>query len=247
MSTLKVVALFVVGLFLALLTFPTAFFISAALGYVFGIIAIVIGTWLVARRAGRMLPLVLGVVLAVIAIVSLGATAAVHIGLYAVGKGLEEVTKTKHVSASTGQTITVDNWKITVLGAKEAKYLREGEDYYSAKEGVKAIIVTIRIENAGKDIESLSEIWSLILVTNTNKSYERSYKWDLELLWEAEVTGKVKASAVKYRELDLLADLAPGTLVEGDILFVIPENEYPVKLYFKVGIVGPTVIEVKLS
>jgi len=42
-STAKVVVLFVVGLLLAVLVFPVAFFVSAALGYVFGVIALAIG------------------------------------------------------------------------------------------------------------------------------------------------------------------------------------------------------------
>jgi hypothetical protein len=42
-STAKVVILFVVGLLLAVLVFPVAFFVSAALGYVFGVIALAIG------------------------------------------------------------------------------------------------------------------------------------------------------------------------------------------------------------
>jgi type IV secretory pathway TrbD component len=57
-STAKVVVLFVVGLLLAVLVFPVAFFVSAALGYIFGVIALVVGVWLAVKRAGKTLPLV---------------------------------------------------------------------------------------------------------------------------------------------------------------------------------------------
>ena len=43
MSTTRVAILFVIGLLLAVLVFPVAFFVSAALGYVFGVIALAIG------------------------------------------------------------------------------------------------------------------------------------------------------------------------------------------------------------
>jgi energy-converting hydrogenase Eha subunit B len=70
-STAKVIALFVVGLLLAALVFPVAFFASAALGYIFGVIALAIGVWLAVKRAGKTLPLVLGIVLAVITLKSI--------------------------------------------------------------------------------------------------------------------------------------------------------------------------------
>ena len=60
MSTAKAVVLFIVGLLLAILVFPVAFFASAAFGYIFGVIALIIGVWLVAflfRGAEKLAPL----------------------------------------------------------------------------------------------------------------------------------------------------------------------------------------------
>jgi hypothetical protein len=39
-----------------------------------------------------------------------------------------------------GQTVTVGNWEITVLGVKEAKYLKSDNGYYAANEGQKAVV-----------------------------------------------------------------------------------------------------------
>ena len=63
------------------------------------------------------------------------------------------------------------NWEITVLGVKEAKYLKSDDSYYAANEGQKAVVVTLRIRNIGKETKT-SDIWDFIIVTNANKSYE---------------------------------------------------------------------------
>jgi len=65
-GTGKSILLFVLGLFLAILVFPVAFFASAFLGYVLGFIAIILAAVLIAKRGGRNLPLVLGVVLLIL-------------------------------------------------------------------------------------------------------------------------------------------------------------------------------------
>jgi hypothetical protein len=247
MSTAKVVVLFVVGLLLTVLVFPVAFFVSAALGYIFGVIALAIGVWLVVKRAGKTLPLVLGIVLAVIAVISIAGTAFIHMTVYGVSKAVEEATKTKYVSGVIGKAITVGDWEITVLDVKEAKYLKSGDSYYAAEEGQKAIIVTLRIRNIGKETRSASDIWSFVLVTNVNKSYESKTVFGFKLLWSSDVTKDVEASAVTVNTLNTFTSIAPGTQIEGDILFAIPQNEEPQKLHFKVGIIGPTEVTVTLK
>lgn len=252
MSTAKVIALFVVGLLLAALVFPVAFFASAALGYIFGVIALAIGVWLAVKRAGKTLPLVLGIVLAVIAVISITGTAFVHMTVYSVSKAveettkaIEETTKTKYVSGVIGQAVTVGNWEITVLNVKEAKYLKSGDIYYAAEEGQKAVIATLRIMNIGKETRSVSDLWSFTLVTNVNKSYATVFGYKIISPWN--ITDEVKASATTVNKLDMFGSLAPGTYTEGDILFTIPQNETPQKLHFKVGIVGPTEVSITLT
>jgi len=244
-STAKVIALFVVGLLLAALVFPAAFFASAALGYIFGVIALAIGVWLAVKRAGKTLPLVLGIVLAVIAVISITGTAFVHMTVYSVSKAVEETTKTKYASGVIGQAVTVGNWEITVLNVKEAKYLKSGDIYYAAEEGQKAVIATLRIMNIGKETRSVSDLWSFTLVTNVNKSYATVFGYKIISPWN--ITDEVKASATTVNKLDMFGSLAPGTYTEGDILFTIPQNETPQKLHFKVGIVGPTEVSITLT
>ena len=144
-----------------------------------------------------------------------------------------------------GQPITAGSWEITILNIKESKYLKMEETYFATKEEQKAVIVTIRIRNIGKEVSSASDVWSFILVTNVNKSYEDVTVYRFNLLWS--VGEEVKAEAVKVRELNRFQSLAPGTYIEGDILFDIPQNEIPLKLFFKVGVIGPTQVEVTLS
>jgi hypothetical protein len=247
MSTAKVVVLFVVGLLLAVLVFPVAFFVSAALGYIFGVIALAIGVWLVVKRAGKTLPLVLGIVLAVIAVISIAGTAFIHMTVYSVSKAVEEATKTKYVSGVIGKAVTVGDWEITVLGVKVAKYFKSGDSYYAAEEGQKAVVVTLRIKNIGKETKTLSDVWSFVLVTNANKSYESKTVFGFKLLLPYDVTKEVEASAVTVNALNTFASIAPGTQIEGDILFAIPQNEEPQKLHFKVGIIGPTEVTVTLK
>ena len=245
MSTARIVILFVIGLLLTLLVFPVAFFVSAALGYVFGVIALAIGVWLAVKRAGRTLPLVLGVVLVAIAIISIAGTAFIHMAAYSVSKAVEEAVETKYVFGVIGQTVTVGDWEITVLGVKEAKYLKRDDSYYAAKEGQKAVVVTLRIKNIGKETKT-PDIWKFVIVTNANKSYgdEPVYSFKYLLSWD--VTEEVKRSAVTVNMLRTFASIAPGTQMEGDILFAIPQNEEPQKLHFKVGIIGSTEVIITL-
>jgi hypothetical protein len=241
MSTAKVVVLFIIGLLLAVLVFPVAFFVSAALGYVFGVIALTIGVWLAVKRAGKTLPLVLGIVLVMIAVISIAGTAFIHMAAYSVSKAVE----TKYVSGVVGRAVTVGNWEVTVLGVKEAKYLKSGDSYYAAEEGQKAIVVTLRIRNIGKETKT-PDIWNFVMVTNANKSYEDKPVYSFKYLLSWDVTEEVKRNAVTVNMLRTFAPIAPGTQIEGDILFAIPQNEEPQKLHFRVGILGPTEVIITL-
>jgi len=92
--------------------------------------ALAMGVWLAVKRAGKTLPLVLGIVLAVIAVISIVATAFIHMAVYSASKVVEKATKTKYVSGVIGQAVTVGDWEITVLGVKEAKHLKSSSAFY---------------------------------------------------------------------------------------------------------------------
>jgi hypothetical protein len=246
MSTAKIVLSFIIGLLLAILVFPVAFFVSATLGYLFGVIALVIGVWLAIRRAGRTLPLVLGVVLAVVAAISIGVAVSFHAAVYGVSRAVEEATKTRYVSGVIGQAVAVGNWEVTVLGVREARYLRSGDSYFATREGEKAVVVTLRIRNTRGETRSASDIWGFTLVTSANKSYEGVTVFSFKPLLPWNVTDEVRAGAVAVSELRTSASLAPGTYIEGDVLFAVPQSETPRRLHFKVGVVGPTEVSIAL-
>ena len=161
-----------------------------------------------------------------------------------IGKEVEtvkEVEKGKAIYAKLGEPIRVGDWKITVLDVKEATYVREDNSYYRAKEGYKVIIVTLRIENVGDTVSTL-HIVEPVIVSDAGKSYERT----LFLTPILFVTKDIKLKAVAVKELGIAPSLAPGTYIEGDILFQIPEDEKPTKLCFKVGVFGEYEIVVEL-
>lgn len=243
----KAIALFILGIIFALLTFPIAWSVSIALGYVFAIIAIVTGAYLIAKREGRKLPLVLGIILLLIAIPTFLGTAFIHVGLWVVKEAIEEVTETETATARVGETIKAGNWEVIVLEIKETEYIKKGDSYYKAENESKLILVRMMIKNVGDKAETASDIWNFILVSNANKSYEKTYTYELDWIPSRDITDKIKSKAVIYEELDTFASVAPNTYIEGDLLFQIPADEEPSKLHFKVGIIGGLEVTVELK
>lgn len=243
----KAVLLFIVGMLFALLAFPTAWAVSALLGYIFVIITIVIGAYLIAKEGKSKLPLVLGIVLLIIAIPVLLGTLVIHIGLWSISKGVEEATKVTTVNGSIGKGVKAGEWIVTVLGVKETTYIKKDDLYYKAKDGYKLVLIRLKIENTGKGVKKASEIWSFVLVTDSKKSYDKAYTTDLVFIFSWDLTESIKRSAIPYEELDLFASVAPGTAIEGDLLFQIPSSEEPERLHFKVGIIGGYEVTISLK
>jgi len=75
-STGMAVALFLLGFFLVLMTFLAAFVVTVVLGYILAITALAVGIYMAVKRGGRILPLVLGVVLAFFSLATLTVLAA---------------------------------------------------------------------------------------------------------------------------------------------------------------------------
>lgn len=241
----KAIALFIFGFFFAVLVFPVAFAVSTGLGYILGAIAIALSIILIAKRGGRTLPLALGILLLLISFISIAGTAVIHVGVYTVAKAVEEVTRTETVEAGIGAPIKAGEWEITLEKVSGATYIRSGESYYGAEEGMKLILIRLKIKNVGKEVRSLSDVWDFTLTTNMNKSYEDTYP--ISIKWILIPEKEVEAQAVEYHGLEATVSIAPNTYIEGDILFQIPVNEAPEALYFKVGVVGPTQVKIKLS
>ncbi len=71
MSTCTAVALFLLGLFLVFMAFLAAFVVTVVLGYILAAAASAVGIYMAVKRGGRILPLVLGVVLAFFSLAAL--------------------------------------------------------------------------------------------------------------------------------------------------------------------------------
>jgi len=144
-----------------------------------------------------------------------------------------------------GVVVRVSNWEITVVNMTQATYIRSDNSYYSAKQGFKIVLVTLRITNTGNKTSDIGDIWSFVLVTGAKKSYDKIDKYDLEYV--RQVTEDVVRNATTYNALNPFAKVAPDTAVEGDIMFQIPATESPAELHFKVGIFEPTEVVVYLQ
>jgi hypothetical protein len=79
MSTGTAVALFLLGLFLVVMAFLAAFVVTVVLGYILATAALAIGIYMAVKRGGRILPLVLGVVLAVFSLAVIALVTAAQI------------------------------------------------------------------------------------------------------------------------------------------------------------------------
>jgi len=134
------------------------------------------------------------------------------------------------VEASLGQTVVAGEWRVTVEDVVETKYIKSGESYYGAPEGMKIILAKMKIENAGSEIKRpIFELSTFVLVTSAGKSYETKYPISLE--WIFQPTKEVIEGAVVYVGLDLGNNVAPGTYTEGHLMYLIPEGEKAEKLY----------------
>jgi hypothetical protein len=245
MNAVRAVLLFLLGVVFVFLGFPVAFFISAGLGYIFCLVGIGIGVYMVMKREKKALPLVLGVLLVVAGVVSLFVTAIIHASVYTVSKALEATTealKTRNLAAKLNEPVKAGDWEIVVRNVREAFYIRMDGGYYGAREGQKIVLVRIAVKNIGKEMQR--PVLFIVLVSTANKSYERIYPLHLNYIWE--VSESLKSNAIPYRELDTAVSLAPGTLIEGDVLFQIPKEENPDKIVIKVGLVGGYEITVRL-
>ncbi|AEM39089.1 hypothetical protein Pyrfu_1229 [Pyrolobus fumarii 1A] len=252
METAASILLFIMGLFLVLLVFPVAFYASAALGYLLGLVALGIGAYLIFKRGGRILPAVLGVMLSAAAIIALGGTALIHMSVYVAKEAVEEAaemlqntTRTRSLSGVVGESLQVNDWAIKVEEVRETTSILYDSTLYKAKPGYKIVVVRLRVENTGGDVKHLTELWGYTLVTNSNKSYDSIYPLELELVWN--LTPKDKAEAIKVKQVSGATTLPPGAHTEYDILFQIPSNENPQKLVIRIGFVGGYLVTIKLT
>jgi hypothetical protein len=112
---------------------------------------------------------------------------------------------------------------------------------------MKIVIIRLRIENTGMETRypfGFGELGTPVLVTDANKAYT----YELKSIYE--VSKEIEENAVEYKELDIFTKVAPGSYVEGDIMFLTPQTEKPAKLvieYWPSPFEPKTVIIIKLS
>jgi len=158
----------------------------------------------------------------------------------------------KVVEASIRQVVQVDPWRLAVLDVKEPTYIKKlvlgTWSYYQALEGMKIVIVTLRIENTANEARAPFADLSMTLVTDANKSYDKAYTYQLKDVYS--ITSDIEEKTVAYNELDPFTKVVPGSYVEGDIMLLIPQTEKPAKLvieYWPSPFEPKTVIIIKLS
>jgi hypothetical protein len=161
----------------------------------------------------------------------------------------------KVIEAVIRQVVQAGPWRLAVLDVKEATYIKtlvfNMWSYYQAPEDKKIVIVRLRIENTGVEEKSpfgFGELGMPVLVTDANKSYDKAYTYELKSVYE--VSKEIEENAVEYKELDVLTKVAPGSYVEGDIMFLTPQGEKSAKLvieYWPSPFEPKTVIVIKLS
>jgi len=159
------------------------------------------------------------------------------------------------VEAIIRQVIQVGSWRLAVLDVKETTYIKtktllfDTWSYYQAPKGTKIVIIRLRIENAGIESTYLFVPTELmpILVTDANKMYNNVYTYNLQYI--RVVSKEIEEKAVEYNELNIFPKVDPGSYVEVDIMFLIPQTEKPAKLIFNCwqSPFEPQTIVIKLS
>ena len=141
-------------------------------------------------------------------------------------------------------TYTIGNWEITVLSVKEAKSIKKGEILLKPENSTqKIVVITLTIRNIGEEFNDISDIM-YALTTNTTKAYKEASILDLNATFVPSESELEKA--VLYEPLPSFQSLPPLTYTQGDIIFVITENEKPVILWIKPDIMADDYIPIKL-
>jgi len=146
-----------------------------------------------------------------------------------------------------GEPSIIDDWEILVKSVREVDYILDWGDYYRPKQGMKIILVDVKITNRAEDIREPSVIDVLFLVTDKGKVYHDVTPWDLNMLSYDQITPNIKSKAVKYVDLNLWDELAPEAYVEGHIMFEIPVKENPHKIYITIEERWPKLVVIPIE
>jgi len=138
----------------------------------------------------------------------------------------------RRIIAHVGETIYLDDYEVSILSIKEAKYLKFDEYYFKPKEGERLLVLSLKISYRGEEIGSCP-IWRYTLVTDKGWAYGEKSEWELERISSEDVTEEVRENVLECKSLPGHEPLAPNTWCEGDILFTFPRDENPIKIFLK--------------
>jgi rubredoxin len=151
----------------------------------------------------------------------------------------------KHIVIHVGETRVIEDYEFSILSIKEVSYLSQGGFYFKPKEGMKLLVLSVKITYRGGDIGTCPPLGG-VLLTDKGWAYDEAIPWNTEYISPENVTDEVRENAVEFNYLPTLSSLAPNTYCEGDILFQFPADEKPVKIvsklfpYTTIEIVAPS-------
>jgi hypothetical protein len=134
---------------------------------------------------------------------------------------------------------TVGPWEISIVRIVEAEYIRYGDEpdveVYKAREGTRFVIVTARISCTQVLHPETIDDFNFSVTTSTGREYAFAYGCIYESadprcmvrIWNASKELISKALPV-YLHFEI--PTLPGSIGENDFIFMIPENEKPLKL-----------------
>ena len=194
------------------------------------------GKWIAAIVIVFIIGLIFGIVVSPGQPIRQTVTTTLTVGEKVTGKTLtfSQTLTEKDLIICIGEPSVIDDWEILVKSIREIDYILDWGGYYKPKQGMKIILVDVKITNRADDIREPSVIDVLFLVTDKGKIYHDITPWDLDMLSYDEVTPNIKSKAVKYVDLNLWDELAPEAYVEGHIMFEIPIKETPHKIYITI-------------
>jgi len=118
----KNLVLFIIGLLMSIPAYPIAWVASIGLAYVMSILGLVFGVFIVVKRSSKV-DIILGIILILISIGSLGLTAITHAVVSGVEKAVKEAFTTKNITVTLGQRVVAGSWAITVLKVDTPEYV----------------------------------------------------------------------------------------------------------------------------
>jgi hypothetical protein len=140
-----------------------------------------------------------------------------------------------------GEAVEVDTWRLTVLSVNESLVIR-AIGYFQAKEGLKFVVIKIRLENMGVERgvpfgSGPGQLRQLTIITDKGGEYILRDYGDL-LVWTvydpyesiALPNEEVIRLAIDVEYFSFGAVCEPGGVKEGHVWAVIPQNDRPAKL-----------------